>query len=97
MAEHRAFPGLFTDVDPHDNPGAQTQENCKSLSPGKLVGRKGCREIWLENATARGGGAVSDITTLPDIIAVTTWRRPDGDYVVFMDENGAVMAGRNPT
>jgi hypothetical protein len=89
--------GLISDADPHDNPGATVQENCMSLSAGKLTGRAGCREVWLDNATARGGGTVADITTLPDIIALTIFRRPEADYCVFLDSEGTVHYGRNPT
>lgn len=97
MPDIKQWPGLFSDVDPHDNPGAEIQSNCMSISPGKLVGRAGVREAHFDNTTARGGGNVSDITSLPDIIHLTSFRRPDSDLVVYLDSTGVVRVGRAPS
>ena len=90
------WPGLMTDADPHDIPGSRVQDNCQSMSPGSLTARGGIREAYFVNSAARGA-AVSDITTLPNILAVGLLRRPEGDYCVFLDSSGNLMAGRGAT
>jgi len=89
------WPGLTTDVSPHAA-GARVSENCRALRVGIMQARGGVREVYCENMTARGA-VVTDITTLPNVIAISTLRRAEGDYLVFLDSNGALMAGRRPT
>lgn len=45
--ELRSFPGMTTDVDPNDvAPGAaELQLNITSDEPGKLIARRGIREV----------------------------------------------------
>jgi len=95
MANAPQWAGLITDVDPHDNPGARIQDNCQSLSLGKLTGRKGVREVWLEDAVARGAPA-TDVTTLPNVLALSTLRTAHGDYLVYLNSDGELHSGRRP-
>ena len=90
-----AWPGLATEASPHSG-YARVSDNARPLRPGILSGRGGVRECWCESMTARGA-AVSDVTTLPNVLALATLRRAEGDYVIFLDSDGALMAGRRPT
>lgn len=101
MPELNRWPGLFTDSDPHDSPGAQVQENCHDQSLGTLAGRKGMREVFFGNATARVSmtpyidlDSLPALTDIPDLIACASFLRPEGEVVVFMDTAGTVRQGR---
>lgn len=90
--------GLITDADPHDLPpgAAVVQDNAECIRPGYLDVRGGSREVWFENVTEREGGNVDDITTLPDLLAITAFNRPEGLLLFAMDDDGLVTAGRCP-
>ncbi|HUU84195.1 MAG TPA: hypothetical protein VM243_11895 [Phycisphaerae bacterium] len=90
--------GLFSNADPTDLPpeAAVEQDNAELVIPGQLDVRKGMREVWFENVTARGGGEVADITTLKDLLTIAAFNRPEGLLLLALDEDGNVTAGRCP-
>lgn len=92
MAEISNWPGLFTDTSPHQNPGSRVQENCHARSVGTLAARKGRREVFFGNATARG--SVATLTDLDDVLAMAAFTRPDGDVVVWLEDDGTVRYGK---
>lgn len=95
MADKLPWPGLATDPSPHIV-GARVSENCRALRPGILSGRGAARECWLESAVEREVVA-TDLTTLPDVLAVSTLRRPEGDVLIYLNSDGELHAGRRPT
>jgi hypothetical protein len=82
------FPGLFTNLDPHDVPagGAVVQENCLSRKVGCLQVRHGIRNLETTGTS----------TVTADITAIFPVHSAAATGVVFMDSAGNVYVGTNP-
>jgi len=89
--------GLLTDGDPHNLPegAAVVQDNAACRRAGILDVRGGSREVWFENLTARGAPP-ADITSLPDLLHIASFNRPEGLLLLTFDDEGNVAAGRCP-
>ena len=91
LVKIQEWPGLATNVDPHDLQAgaAQVQTNAMSQAPGRLTVRRGYQRTSFTNAgTATLSTAV--------ILAATDYQHPLGNWLVYEDGNGAVRAGMNP-
>ena len=95
MTKIDRWPGLYADTDPQDNPGSQVQENCSASAIGKLTGRKGMREVWIGNATARESEPT--LTNLSGVMACASFQRPGEEVLVWLEEDGTVRYGRKIT
>jgi len=82
------WPGLMSDVNPHDLPpgGAQIQDNFQCVKPGVLQVRKGLRPATFEEDT----GATAQV------IAAYGFRPPTRHYAAFQTSDGKVYLGNLP-
>ncbi len=82
------WPGRISAVSPHAvGTGALVQNNLVSTIPGQLKVRKGMRPVTWTNTM--------DTSTF-DILSAHRYRRPAENWVIYLDSNGAVIAGRDP-
>lgn len=89
-AVFNTFGGLNTNADPHDLGirFARSQRNMTSMVPGELRVRKGHASVTFQNGIASSSGNVT---------SMCRFDLPHARYVVFMDSQGAIRAGRNPS
>ena len=86
------FPGLATSLDPHDlvSGAAQVQSNAMSQAPGRLTVRRGYQKTTFANS-----GTASAVTN--QLISMTDFINPVGNWLVYELSSGAVRAGMNPS
>jgi len=83
------WPGRISAVSPHEiGTGAQDQENLTSTVPGQVKCRKGMRPANFENTIGDGG---------ENIISIWRYRRPGENWVIYLDTDGQVIAGKGPS
>lgn len=86
----KIWPGLMSAADPHDLApgGAQVQENLTCLSTGMLEVRKGIQ---------KSSGFTPSSPSAYDLISLFNLQRPDADFLVTFNTNGAIEGKRSST
>lgn len=81
------FTGQASAVNPHVAP-IVAQDNLTNVRPGQLTGRGGMRAVVFEDSQ----GAASAY----QILSMFTFTTPLSDFVIYLDSNGELQAGRSP-
>ena len=84
------FQGRVSNVNPHIAPpgSSVSQINIGLFTTGQLDVRRGMNPSSFSNSTT---------ASTNNIVAVTSFNRPEGRYVCYLLSDGTLKAGRNPS
>ena len=82
------FTGQASAVNPHVAP-IVAQDNITNVRPGQLTGRGGMRAVTFEDPL---GSA-----TAYQVLGMFCFTTPLADWIIYLDSNGDLQAGRSPS